>query len=96
MVVFLVLESCHQAKIERSRRSLIRYTLRLLLYLPNAVHWTLDEKSRSTYFTSPSRLISCRFALADWMVNALGLAEAVLGTYTYANGDYISHPKIEE
>jgi len=72
----------NKAKIERSRRSLIRYTLRLVLYLPNAIHWTLDEKSK--------------FALADWMVNALGLAEAVLGTYTYVNGDSISRPKIEE
>ena len=73
-----LLTSRSKATLERSRTSLCRHSTRILLYLPNAVHWTLVPNS------------PC--CLPPWLVNGLGLAEALVGSYAYAKGDSTSRP----
>ena len=75
-----LLTSRSKATLERSRTSLCRHSARIMLYFPNAVHWTLVPNS------------PC--CLPPWLVNGLGLAEALVGSYAYAKGDSISRPML--
>mmetsp|Transcript_70311 Transcript_70311/g.103014 ORF Transcript_70311/g.103014 Transcript_70311/m.103014 type:complete len:275 (-) Transcript_70311:42-866(-) len=75
-----LLSSAHQIALKRSRESLRRYIARILLYLPNALHWTLVDASR--------------WRLPGTVVNILGLSEGLVGSYAFINQDSTSRPKI--
>ncbi|KAJ1490481.1 hypothetical protein T484DRAFT_3331763 [Baffinella frigidus] len=67
-----------QAAILRSRKALQFHTLRLLLFLPNAIHWTLPSGHR--------------WGMPGTAVQVLGLAEGLVGTYTLAQGFSVANP----
>ena len=69
-----------RAVLAHKRVNLRLYLLRLFLWFPNAVHWCLPSGHPR--------------ALPTWLVQLLGLAEGLVGTYTLAAGRGIGCPTL--